>query len=226
MDAPATRQPHFVRDYRRVVASFLKAYPLDDAMARAVGGGGYDDNGKIECDALIENGLQAGHSVIDVGCGSGRLSTQLSQQFGAAITYCGVDVVPELLDYARSKADPTYRFCLTEGLTIPAPDASTDLVVAFSVFTHLKHRETWEYICDAERALKPGGRLIFSFLELPRHRREFVYTIVVTLLGRRKVQNHFISRWRIKRWARTIGYHLEAIGWHPIGQSVAVLRKN
>lgn len=219
------KQPHFVRDYRRVVANFLHAYPLDEAMARAVGGGGYDDNGKIECDALIAIGLTPGDSVIDIGCGSGRLSTQLSQRFGDTINYCGVDVVPELLDYARSKADSAYRFCLTEGLAIPAPDDSADLVAAFSVFTHLKHRESLEYIRDAKRVLKPGGRLIFSFLELPRHRREFLYTVAVTVLRRRKVQNHFISRWRIRRWARAMGYQLDSVGPHPLGQSVAVLRK-
>jgi 2-polyprenyl-3-methyl-5-hydroxy-6-metoxy-1,4-benzoquinol methylase len=88
------KQPHFVRDYRRVVANFLHAYPLDEAMARAVGGGGYDDNGKIECDALIAIGLTPGDSVIDIGCGSGRLSTQLSRRASAtpstiaASTWC------------------------------------------------------------------------------------------------------------------------------------------
>jgi ubiquinone/menaquinone biosynthesis C-methylase UbiE len=220
-----TGQAHFVRDYRRVVAQFIKAYPLDEAMARAVGGGGYDDNGKIECDALIAAGLRSGHSVVDIGCGSGRLSTQLSQRFGASITYLGIDVVPELLDYARSKAIETYRFDLTEGLGIPAGDQSIDFVVAFSVFTHLKHRETEVYLREATRVLKRGGILLFSFLELPRHRREFAYTIAVTLLGRRKVQNHFLSRRLIGRWARSLGYSVEKIGPHPIGQSVAVLRR-
>jgi ubiquinone/menaquinone biosynthesis C-methylase UbiE len=219
------RQPHFVRDYRRAVTNFLKMHPLDEAMALAVGGGGYDANGKIECEALVGLGLRPGHFVIDIGCGSGRLSTQLTRRFGDEIKYLGIDVVPELLAYARSRAGSAYQFELTEGLSIPASDDSVDFVVAFSVFTHLKHRETKIYLQEAKRVLRPRAKLLLSFLELPRHRREFIYTVAVTLLGRRKVQNHFLSSGGIRRWARNIGFAVEAIGPHPIGQSVAVLRK-
>jgi ubiquinone/menaquinone biosynthesis C-methylase UbiE len=220
-----TAQPHFVRDYRRVVANFLKTYPLDIAMDQAVGGGGYEANGRLECETLIEHGLRPGHFVVDIGCGSGRLSTQLSQRFGHGIEYLGIDVVPELIAYARSKAAPTYRFHVTEGLSIPAPDNSVDYIAAFSVFTHLKHRETKSYLRDAHRVMQPGAKLVFSFLELPRHRREFIRTIGATVLGVRKVQNHFISRSAIKRWARKIGFAVETIGPNPLGQTVTVLRK-
>jgi ubiquinone/menaquinone biosynthesis C-methylase UbiE len=161
-------QPHFIRDYRRVAADYMAKYSLDDAMALAVGGGGYDDNGKIECQALVDIGLRQGHFVVDIGCGSGRLSTQLSQNYGAGIGYLGIDVVPEFLAYARAKADDSYRFEIAEDLTIPAAAATADFVAAFSVFTHLKHRETKAYLREARRILRPGGRLIFSFLELPR----------------------------------------------------------
>jgi ubiquinone/menaquinone biosynthesis C-methylase UbiE len=219
------RQPHFVRDYRRVVANYLAVHPQDKAMALAVGGGDYEINGKLECDALVAHGLKAGHSVIDIGCGSGRLSTELTKRHGDHVNYLGLDVVPELLDYARSKASSNYRFETTEGLTIPAADNSVDYVAAFSVFTHLKHRESRVYVCEAHRTLRTGGFLLFTFLELPRHRREFVYTIAITLLGRRKVQNHFLSRAGINRWAKAIGFKAETIGPHPIGQSIAVLRK-
>jgi ubiquinone/menaquinone biosynthesis C-methylase UbiE len=208
-------------------ASFPHSWPntLDQAMALAVGGGDYDINGKLECDALIDCGLKAGHTVVDIGCGSGRLSSELTRRFGHQIKYCGIDVVPELLDYARSKAAITYRFETTEGLCIPADDGTIDFVAAFSVFTHLKHRETRAYMREAHRVLEPNGTLIFTFLELPRHRREFLYTIAVTLLGRRKIQNHFMTRNVIRQWARNIGFSVEKLDLHPIGQSVAILRK-
>ena len=218
------REPHFIRDYRRVVANFITTHPLDEAMALAVGGGDYDANGKLECDLLLELGLSAGHSVIDIGCGSGRLSTQLSRRYGAGIDYLEIDVVSELLAYARSRAMPGYRFELTKGLSIPASDASVDFVAAFSIFTHLKHRETVLYLREARRVLHPGATLVFSFIELRHHRREFAYTLAVTVIGRRKVQNHFISRRAIKRWSAEIGFEVETIRSHPLGQTIAVLR--
>jgi ubiquinone/menaquinone biosynthesis C-methylase UbiE len=220
-----SRQPHFVRDYRRVVANYLAVHPLDKAMALAVGGGDYEINGRLECDALVDCGLKPGHSVVDIGCGSGRLSTELTNRFGDQIKYLGLDVVPELLDYARSKAIDTYKFETTEGLVIPASATTIDFVAAFSVFTHLKHRETLAYMREAHRVLRTGGILLFTFLELLRHRRELMYTVAVTLLGRRKVQNHFLSRRGIERWAKAIGFQVEAIGPNPMGQSLAVLRK-
>ena len=109
------REPHFIRDYRRVVVNYIATHPLDEAMALAVGGGDYDANGKLECDLLAELGLSAGHTVIDIGCGSGRLSTQLSRRYGAGIDYLGIDVVPQLLAYARSRAMPSYRFRTHQG---------------------------------------------------------------------------------------------------------------
>jgi len=50
-------------------------------------------------------------------------------------------------------------------LSVDAPDESLDLVFAWSVFTHRMQEETLIYMEDIYRALKPGGRLAFSFLE-------------------------------------------------------------
>ena len=72
---------------------------------------------------------------------------------------------------------------------------------------------------EAHRVLESNGVLAFTFLELPRHRREFLYTIPVTLLGRRKVQNHFMTRGMIRRWARKIGLTVEKLDAHQIGKA-------
>jgi predicted SAM-dependent methyltransferase len=97
--------------------------------------------------------------------------------------------------------------------------------VYFSVFTHLRRREAVQYVREAHRVLRSGGALIFSYIELPRHAKIFAYTIVMTLLGRLKVENHFASAQLIGRWAAEAGFAVQAIMPGRIGQSVAILQK-
>jgi SAM-dependent methyltransferase len=73
----------------------------DEAMRLAVGGE-FDAVGKLEYYLLRSLGLRSGHLVIDVGCGSGRLARQLASD--TSIRYVGTDVVPRLLEAARTAA--------------------------------------------------------------------------------------------------------------------------
>lgn len=223
-------QPYYVRDYRRAVANFIATNSLDRAMARSVGGGDgnaadFEATGKIELSILIEAGLAAGHALVDVGCGSGRLSSQAGRHFGDSISYLGTDVVPELLAYAAERVPRGYRFELVGDCVIPASGESADFIALFSVFTHLRRIDIERYMAEAARVLRPGGKLIFSYLELPRHAKIFAYTVALTLLGRRKVENHFTSPRAIEQWARASGLAVEAFLPGRIYQSVAVLRK-
>ena len=68
---------HFVEDYERLVSALVAARPLDEAMSMVVGGL-YNEIGKIELDILRHSGLRNQMFLIDLGCGSGRLSTALS----------------------------------------------------------------------------------------------------------------------------------------------------
>src|SRR6476660_5070651 len=113
-------------------------------MSLAVGGG-YDLIGQIEAAALCHVDLCNGMTLIDLGCGSGRLAVAIRI---VSIDYLGVDIIQDLMDYARTKSPPTYRFVLNRSLNIPAPDASADYVAAFSVFTHLLQPEIFLYMED------------------------------------------------------------------------------
>lgn len=227
-------QFHFVEDYERYVDDLVKQYPIDEAMARAVGGGPYDGIGDIELNLLKHAGLQTGMSVFDLGCGSGRLATALGKS-GMALEYIGTDVVQALLDYAKTKSPEHYRFIRHSSLSVPAEDSSLDIACAFSVFTHLLHHETYRYLEDLHRALKPGGLVIFSFLEFADsgHWNVFEYTLDKQRKGLQIPLNTFIERSVIKTWAERAGFVVDQFlnGWdrpndgEPLGQSVCVLRK-
>lgn len=156
-------QRHFEAAYVSHVRKLQSHHPYDEAMSLAVGGS-FDLIGRLEADLLQTAGLTSGVSVIDLGCGSGRLAKHLGLRM-PNLDYLGIDVVPELIEYARLQSPPHFRFCINTELAIPAQTASIDFIVAFSLFTHLHLAETLAYLQDAKRALKVGGKIVFSFLE-------------------------------------------------------------
>ncbi|WP_310631046.1 class I SAM-dependent methyltransferase [Paraburkholderia sp.] len=226
-------QFHFVEDYEKHVESLMKSHPRDEAMALAVGGR-YEETGAIQLEVLRKAGLAPGMSIFDLGCGSGRLAHAVGTS-SLDIDYCGTDVVQALLDYAKTRAPAHYRFTLHTALSIPADDASIDIACAFSVFTHLLHHESYLYLRDMRRALRTGGKVVFSFLEfaMPTHWTVFEDTVKTAEERGQIPLNTFIERNAITKWSLELGYTVEQFidGIEPIGelgifgQSVAMLVK-
>jgi ubiquinone/menaquinone biosynthesis C-methylase UbiE len=224
-------QFHFVEDYEKYVAKLIRDYPIDEAMSHAVGGG-FELFGRLEAQLLRNLGLRDGMRLVDLGCGSGRLASSLYASM--KISYLGIDIVQALLDYAKKKA-PTYEFRLHRGLSIPQPENSADMVSAFSVFTHLLHAESYLYLEECVRILRPGGKIVFSFLEFaePSHWKVFEHTKQTMKAGTADHLNMFIDRNAIEAWAAHLDLKIEqyvsadtpVLEGLPLGQSVVVLRK-
>ena len=107
-------------------------------------GGDFDRIGKIEFALLKKFGLKNHHSIIDVGCGSGRLAKEIPINHSGG--YTGTDVVPELIAHAKSiSQNKNLIFEIVEDIKIPVPDSSADYICFFSVFTHLLHEQTYKY---------------------------------------------------------------------------------
>lgn len=227
-------QFHFVEDYQRLVADLIAQYSLDEAMARAVGGvGSFEAVGDIECDVMTYAGLRNGMSVIDLGCGSGRLAVALSKRF--SIEYCGLDIVQDLLTYAKSRTPANYHYIMNHSLTLPIPAQSVDFFSAFSVFTHLLPAESYLYLEDAMRVLRPGGRVVFSFLEFsnPEHWPSFEGEVNGRRAGQSSHLNMMLDRSAIELWGTKLGFTgLQFVdgregpwGGHPMWQAVAIMQK-
>jgi ubiquinone/menaquinone biosynthesis C-methylase UbiE len=225
---------HFVEDYERHVAHLLAQHPLEKAMSLAVGSDDVADFaavGRLEAQLLRNMGLGPGMRLVDLGCGSGRLATALHNTID--ISYIGIDIIQSLLDYAKTKA-PNYSFILHRQLSIPQPTASADMMCAFSLFTHLLHAETYIYLEEAVRVLKPNGRVVFSFLEFsePTHWDIFVQTKNAQKVSTPPL-NMFIERCAIISWASHLNLALERFidatdatgNYGGLGQAVAVLQK-
>lgn len=220
------KQPHFVSDYTAYVRDLIKKHPLDEAMSYAVGGS-YDLTGSLLVEVLERCGLKEGMSVIDLGCGSGRLAKHLGIRY-PGIRYLGIDIVQELLDYAKKQSPDHFCFVLNHTLKLPVDDSSADMVAIFSVITHLLHQESFAYLKEACRALKPGGRIVFSFLESDSNWPIFQGMVDRAEMGVKDDQLNMVTeRSQIETWARHLD--LEVVSYdlglphQGDGQTVVVL---
>lgn len=164
---------HFVQDYRNLIASLLTQFPEEVAIKKAVGGyEDWDEMGDSNANLLIACGVKSGMDVLDFGCGCGRVAVKLSNKIKLS-SYVGLDVVPELLNYATKICPPDYKFTLNQSLKIPLEDNSLDAAFSFSVFTHLLQTEIHIYLIQIFRKLRNSGFLVFSFLEIDKHWKVF-----------------------------------------------------
>jgi len=182
----------------------------ETAMSLAVGGR-FEEAGLVEADLLLHYGLQSGHYVIDVGCGSGRLAWALSKRRRVdQLRYLGTDVVPDLVDYAARLAGRSdWKFAVVNEINIPEGDAQADFVCFFSVFTHLLHEHSYLYLKEAQRVLKPRGKILFSFLEYAIH-WEIFQNSVADMTSTRPL-NVFMSKEDIAEWTRHLGLEIVTI---------------
>jgi SAM-dependent methyltransferase len=231
---------HYAARYRRFVDNL--AGSSTQAMSIAVGGQ-YESFGVLMREILINAGLRDSGYLIDVGCGSGRLAHVLSVE-----RYLGTDVVPELLAHARTRcANPAWRFELVNDIMIPESAGAADMICFFSVFTHLLHEDSYRYLREAHRVLKPEGKVVFSFLEFKIGSHWAVFAGMVEGREADEVHNQFISRDAIASWCGHLGFAIEATydgdmphiplqpvtldagrvveGLTSLGQSVCILRK-
>lgn len=218
---------HFVEDYERHLDNLLMHYPLDEAMSLAVGGS-YDVIGALAGDILSAAGLSNGMSLLDLGCGSGRVATNIAARF-KNVRYTGIDVVQRMLDYAATKCPPHFQFICHHGVDIPLPDGTIDIAIAFSLFTHLLHEETYCYLQELHRVLKPDVLFIMSFLEFFRdgHWSIFQGTVDARKQHSKVPLNMFIEEAVLRLWASKTGFRIEKIDREsPLGQTVAFLRRD
>lgn len=237
-------QPHFVRDYNKLVHQLVAREPnYELAMALAVGADLDNDIGSRQRRILESLGLQDTHYVIDVGVGSGR--TPIALRDMPKLRYLGTDVVPELLEFAREKCGrPDWEFKIVNTLEIPEQDGVADFVVFFSVFTHLTEKEGYRYLQEARRVLKKSGTIVISYLDPDIEAQARMAHPSLGMLGKnisnqllrwrhhcRRIigdpgpLNQLLSRKVLDSWAKSLDLSIAYVdAGHHIGQSICAYR--
>ncbi len=161
-----------------------------------IGVGAYKDPGRFVADGqrnfqkLIADGLSPEDSVLDVGCGCGRLSPYIAQHLSPAGTYVGLDADPDAVAWCVSDLQPTFpnaRFIHCDvfnaeynprgsirpiDYVFPFPGNTFTYVFAESLFTHMFLADTEHYLKEIHRVLRPGGRFRCTYLLLTEASRE------------------------------------------------------
>lgn len=194
----------YVADYQSVVEHLLGKHDREEALLLAVGGN--DAIGDSEIGVLLRSGLEGDGHLVDVGCGSGRLTRRAAKL--PRLRYLGTDINATLLDEARrTAARKDFRYVLVDGIAIPERDSVADMVAFFSVGTHLLHEEFYVYLRDARRVLKPGGRIVLSFLDFQCVGTWAVFEEMLNVAAAGSGGGHlnmFIGRDDIRVWARQL----------------------
>lgn len=120
-------------------------------------------------------GVQAGESVLDVGCGTGTLALAAKRRVGASGVVFGIDASPEMVARARRKAarvgvEIVFEKAAVEAL--PFPDSRFDVVLSTLMMHHLPRAVRRDAAREIRRVLKPGGRvLVADFTVTSQQRR-------------------------------------------------------
>ncbi len=102
--------------------------------------------------------------ILDLGCGKGRVARALATARND-VRVIGIDVAPSMISraYADNAHIGNLQFCVGDGNSLSIfPDDLFDLVYSIIVFQHLPRHITGQYVSEAARVLKKGGRLVFQ----------------------------------------------------------------
>jgi len=114
---------------------------------------------------LKQSGLKSGDTVLELGCGTGRLLADLAGTAGASGHVFGLEPQPSLAKEAERFISEQHLAAIARVLTghaeeITLPDASVDSCVAQTVLIHIPATLLPRVLAEVKRVLKPGGKFI------------------------------------------------------------------
>jgi SAM-dependent methyltransferase len=94
--------------------------------------------------------------ILDFGCGCGRLLRRLPQ-FAPEASFIGVDIDPVGIAWLSENIPSVMASVIDPLPPVALPDNCADLVIAFSVFTHLDESYQDAWLSELARLISPGG---------------------------------------------------------------------
>jgi ubiquinone/menaquinone biosynthesis C-methylase UbiE len=116
---------------------------------------------ETETDFVLSK-VSSDDEVLDVGCGTGRLTVQLA---GRAARTVGLDISAGMLQQAREKvrtAGLHAEFHEGDMCHLPFENSSFDVVTSMLALMHIPVADRHQVFAEVARVLRPGGRAVFG----------------------------------------------------------------
>jgi len=179
----------------RDIFEAMKSEKIDGIPLSDVIGGGDPETVASEVLSVLAKyvHLKSQHTVLDVGCGCGRIAAALTQYLENTSCYVGVDILPALVEFGRkflSSQYPHFKFLLLDQgnftydwwrlkgssvdiakLSQAMPERSVDLAISVSLFTHLDYSPALDTLVTIGRMLKEDGRVFLTMFVLDSEAR-------------------------------------------------------
>lgn len=113
---------------------------------------------------LLRTTPEVGFTVLDWGCGCGRVLRHLVRPMPDGTCFIGTDIDHESIAWCRGQLGEVARFVVNASWP-PIPDvtpASVDLLYGVSVMSHLPEGMQDAWLDEIARVLKPGGVALLS----------------------------------------------------------------
>jgi SAM-dependent methyltransferase len=149
--------------------------------------------GELFCNNIL---IPRGHvtptaSLLDIGCGNGAVARALTRVLTPPGRYEGLDIKLASVTWLQQQYRPFPHFHFThadvvnsaynpggryqpQDFRLPFPEASFDVVLLKSVFTHMRPAEVRSYLMEVGRVLKRSGRAVVTYFLLNRESLRFI----------------------------------------------------
>jgi SAM-dependent methyltransferase len=137
-------------------AAWRRQVDLDEYDARFA----HDEaHGEADLIESLVRGLEPPHSVLDAGCGTGRVAIELDRR---GIAVVGVDLDDEMLDVARRKS-PDLAWVHADLATFDLRRRFGVVAMAGNVVLFCRPGDRRAVVAGCARHLRPGGLLVSGF---------------------------------------------------------------